>query len=75
MPRKSRTPAIPEKPADRDKEPKQSRAARKARLKEPAESIVQLDLLDHLANFGKEQAGRNGASPKPRQRRARPPRA
>ena len=72
MPRKSRVPAIPEKPAGRGKQPERSRADPKARLKEePLASVVQLDLLDHLANPAREQAGRSGASPKPRQHRAR----
>jgi hypothetical protein len=35
MPRKSRVPAIPEKPADPGKQPERSRADPKAHLKEP----------------------------------------
>ena len=53
MPRKSRVPAIPEKPAGRN-QPERPRANPKARLKEePPASVVQLDLLDPLVNPAK----------------------
>ena len=60
MPRKS-VPAIPEKPTGRGKQPERSRADPKPRLKEPPASVVQLDLLDSLANVARQQAGRSGA--------------
>jgi hypothetical protein len=72
MPRKS-VPAIPEKPTGGGEQPERSRADPKALLKEPPPSVVQLDLLDSLANFGREQAGLSGTSLKPRQGRARHP--
>jgi hypothetical protein len=64
MPRKS-VPAIPEKPAGRGKQPQRSPADPKALLKEPPPSVVQLDLLDSLANPATGQTDRSGASSKP----------
>ena len=47
MPRKSRVPALPEKPTGRGKPPERPRADPKARRKEPHASVVQLDLVSN----------------------------